>query len=262
MPRQPQIFGHRGARRAAPENTLPAFQIALDMGVDGLELDVQLSSDGQLVVIHDFTLERTTNGSGLVSDLSAAELAALDAGSYLSADYADAGVPTLQEVLDLVGDSCRVNVEIKSVDPEGGPAVEPLAELIRARGLYDQVIVSSFNPISLIKMRWADPRVRLGLLYEVRLPPHLQYAWFTSILNPEAIHPQSPLVNEEVMQWARARGLEVNAWTVNVIDEARRLAALGVDALITDIPDVLIGALAEEPPRYLETEMMPPREWL
>lgn len=262
MPRQPQIFGHRGARRAAPENTLPAFQIALDMGVDGLELDVQLSSDGQLVVIHDFALERTTNGSGLVSDHTAAELAALDAGSHFSPDYADAGVPTLQEVLDLVGDGCRVNVEIKSIDAEGGPAVEPLAALIRARGLCDQVIVSSFNPISLVKMRWVDPRVRLGLLYEGRLAPHLQFAWFTSILDPEAIHPQAPLVNEEVMQWARARGLEVNAWTVNVIEEARRLAALGVDALITDIPDVLIGALADEPPRYLEAEMMPPREWL
>jgi glycerophosphoryl diester phosphodiesterase len=262
MPRQPQIFAHRGARRAAPENTLPAFSVALDMEVDGIELDVHLSRDGQLVVIHDFTLDKTTNGSGLVSDYSAADLAALDAGSHFSPDYADVGVPTLAQVLDLVGGDCRINVEIKSMDPEGGPAVEPLAEMIRARGLYDQVIVSSFNPISLVKMRWVDPLVRLGLLYEVRLPPHLHYAWFTSIMDPEAIHPQSPLVNESEMQWAKARGLEVNAWTVNVIEEARRLVALGVDALITDIPDILIGALADESPRYLDTEMMVQREWL
>ncbi len=263
MPRQPQIFGHRGARRAAPENTIPAFQVALDMGVDGIELDIHVSRDGQLVVIHDFTLERTTNGSGAVNDYTAAELAALDAGSHFSPDYANVGVPTLDQVFDLVGDACRINVEIKSMEMEGGPAVEPLAEMIRARNLYDQVIVSSFNPLALVKMRWVDPTVRLGLLYEVRLPPHLHYAWFTSILDPEAIHPQSPLINEGELQWAHARGLEVNVWTVNVIEEARRLVALGVDGLITDIPDILIGALADEPPRYLDAaEMVPMREWL
>ncbi len=243
MPHQPQIFAHRGARRAAPENTLPAMEAALAMGVDGIELDVHLSSDGQLVVIHDFVLERTTNGHGLVVDYTAEELAQLDAGSHFAPEFSATGVPTLEQVLDLIGRECRINVEIKCELPDGGPAVEPLAELIRARRLYDQVIVSSFNPITLVKMRWVDPLVALGLLFEVRLPPHLERAWFSPILMPNALHPQSPLVTEEMMQMARDRKMAVNAWTVNVIDEARHLAALGVDALITDIPDVLIGAL-------------------
>ncbi len=246
MARKPQIFAHRGARRVAPENTLPAFAAALEMGADGIELDVHLSRDGQLVVIHDFTLDKTTSARGLVTEYSAADLAALDAGSHFSPDFANVGIPTLVDVLDLIGDACRINIEIKSMDPEGGPAVEPLAALLRARGLYDQVIVSSFNPVALIKMRWVEPRVRLGLLYEASLPPHLRYAWFTSIMAPEAIHPYAPLVTEDEMQWARARGLEVNVWTVNAVDEARRLADLGVDALITDVPDILIGALAEK----------------
>ena len=244
MPHHPQIFAHRGARRVAPENTFPAMEAALAMGVDGIELDVHLSRDGRLVVIHDYALERTTNGHGLVVNHTAAELAALDAGSHFAPEYCAAGVPTLDQVLDLIGRACRINVEVKSEHPDGGPAVEPLAAMIRARRLYDQVIVSSFNPITLVKMRWQDPLVRLGLLYEERLPPHLVRAWFSPILMPDALHPQSSLVGGEDVQLAHDRGMAVNTWTVNAIDEARRLAALGVDALITDIPDVLIGVLA------------------
>lgn len=241
--RHPQILAHRGARRAAPENTLPAFARALEMGADGIELDVHLSRDGQLVVIHDFTLETTTNGLGPVEALSSAELAQLDAGSHFEAAFAGVGVPTLAAVFDLVGDRCRVNVEIKSEHPSGGNAVEPLAEMIRSRNLYGQVIVSSFNPISLVKMRWADPMVELGLLLEEDLPPHLRFAWFTPILQPQALHPEAAMVDAAFMEWARARTCAVNVWTVNNVDEARRLVSLGVDALITDVPDVLIAAL-------------------
>lgn len=243
MSRQPQIFAHRGARRVAPENTLPAMAAALAMGVDGIELDVHLSRDGQLVVIHDFTLEGATNGHGLVTDHTAAELAALDAGSHFGPEFSTVGVPTLDEVFDLVGRACRVNVEVKSEHLDGGPAVEPLAAMIRARRLYDQVIVSSFNPLTLVKMRWVDPLVRLGLLYATPLPPHLRHAWFTPILLPDALHPHASLVDEEAMQWARDMRVAVNVWTVNEVDAARRLAALGVDAIITDVPDQLIAAL-------------------
>lgn len=241
--RHPQIIAHRGARRAAPENTLPAFARALEMGADGIELDVHLSRDGRLVVIHDFGLEATTNGLGPVEALTAAELALLDAGSHFGPDFAGTGVPTLEQVFDLVGNRCRVNVEIKSEHATGGPAVEPLADLIRSRNLYDQVIVSSFNPITLVKMRWTEPRVELGLLLEEDLPPHLRFAWFTSILQPQAVHPEAPMVDAAFMEWARARNCAVNVWTVNEPDEARRLIALGVDALITDVPDLMIATL-------------------
>ena len=239
----PQIFAHRGARRVAPENTLPAFERALEMGVDGIELDVHLSRDGRLVVIHDYSLETTTNGLGLVTDLSSSELALLDAGSHFDPAFASVGVPTLDQVLDLVGNRCRVNVEVKSLSPTGDNAVEPLAEMIRDRGLHDQVIVSSFNPITLVKMRWTDPKVALGLLIEEDLPPHLRFAWFTPILQPQAVHPWFEMVDDAFMEWARKQNCAVNVWTVNDGEEAHRLRDLGVDGIITDVPDVIDAAL-------------------
>lgn len=235
----PQILAHRGARRVAPENTLPAFAAALDMGVDGIELDVHLSRDGRLVVIHDFALEATTSGHGLVTAHTAAELAQLDAGSHFAPGFAAVGVPTLDDVFDLVADRCLVNVEIKSEELDGGNAADALVALLRARALHEQVIVSSFNPATLIKLRWLEPRLALGLLFEEALPPHLQRAWLSPILQPQALHPWAPLVDADFMAWAREQGVAVNVWTVNEPAEARRLAALGVDALITDVPDLL-----------------------
>lgn len=242
MPR-PQIFAHRGAKSVAPENTLPAFQRAVEMGVDGIELDVHCSKDGKLVVIHDETLEGTTNGTGKVGAYTAAQLARIDAGSHFSAAFAGVGVPTLDEVFDLVGQRCLVNVELKSEDPNGGDQAEPLIAMIAARNLYDQVIVSSFNPPSLIKMRALAPKVRLGLLYYLPMPSFLRDAWFSPIIRPEAIHPMHTLIDEELMAWAKAVGCAVNTWTVNDVPEAKRLAALGVNVIMSDVPDQIMAAL-------------------
>jgi glycerophosphoryl diester phosphodiesterase len=241
----PLIFAHRGARSVAPENTLPAFAAALDLGADGIELDVQCSADGVLVVMHNFSVDEITGAHGAVGSFTAAQLAALDAGSHFSPAFAGVGVPTLDQVLDLVGDRCLINVEIKSADPEGGPEVERLAATVAARRLYDQVIVSSFNPITLIKLRWVAPRIRLGLLYGQDLPGHLRRAWTSPILAPEALHPHHALIDEEHMAWARGCGCQVNTWTVNEPAEARRLADLGVDTLISDVPDFIRAALQQ-----------------
>jgi glycerophosphoryl diester phosphodiesterase len=252
MTRTTQVFAHRGAKSVAPENTLPAFQAALDMGVDGIELDVQCSKDGVLVVMHNFTVDETTDGHGRVGDFTATDLARLDAGSHFGASFAGVGVPTLEEVFALVAGRCRINVEIKSTDPLGGPEVDALAAMIRAGNLYNQVLVSSFNPISLIKMRWVDNHVPLALLYYGQpLPSFLQNAWFSPIMQPEAVHPHSSLVDATLMGWAKstdvrataAQLIQVNTWTVNDVEEARRLAALGVDAIITDVPDAIMAAL-------------------
>ncbi len=246
----PQIFAHRGAKAVAPENTIPAFAKALEMGVAGIELDVHCSRDGQLVVIHDATLERTTNGSGNVADYTAAELATLDAGSHFHPDFSQVGVPTLTDVFDLVGDRCVVNVEIKTTAPQGGDQVEPLIALIEARGLADQVLISSFDPVTLIKLRWLAPHLRLGLLYYLPLLPWLRNAWFTPIMQPEALHPHFSLIDAAEMSWARERGLAVNSWTVNDPAEAQRLAALGVDVIMSDVPDQIMQAVAAaQPPR-------------
>ena len=174
----PLIFAHRGAREDAPENTLPAFDLALDMKADGIELDVQCSKDGQLMVIHDFTLDKTTNGTGRVSAFTADELFELDAGSHFSAEFAGTRMPTLAQVFDLVGNRGQVNIELKTDDLQGGGEVEPVIALIQRRKLYEQVIVSSFNPIALIKMRYLDPAIKLGaaLLHTTARLPQVRLA--------------------------------------------------------------------------------------
>ena len=241
-----EIFAHRGARVAAPENTLPAFQTALEMQADGIELDVHCCQDGSIVVIHDFSVERTTDGHGAVSDLTLAELRTLDAGIRFGLEFAGTRIPTLEEVLDLVGDRCRVNIEIKTVDYRGGPEVDAVARIVAERNLYGQVIVSSFNPVALIKMRHVDERVRLGLLYYDALPDYLMDAWLSPLMRPDALHPHSRLVDSDFMERARLLHKAVNVWTVNDIDEARRLHALGVDIIISDVPDVMLAGLATQ----------------
>jgi glycerophosphoryl diester phosphodiesterase len=237
-------YAHRGARAIAPENTLPAFQAALDLGVDGIELDVQRSSDDVLVVMHDFTVDRTTNGCGRVAELTLAEIKELDAGESFDKRFSGTRVPTLDEVLNLIGDRCAVNVEIKSVDYRGGEEVDAAAALIKARNLYDQILISSFNPISLIKMRHVDARIRLGRLYAQELPGYLMEAWLGELMGPEALHPHHRLVGEAYMERMRAIGKTVNVWTVNEVAEASRLHHLGVDAIISDVPDVILPGLS------------------
>jgi glycerophosphoryl diester phosphodiesterase len=245
MSKSTEVFAHRGAKMVTPENTLPAFAEAIALGADGVELDVQCSKDGVLVVMHNFTVNETTSGQGRVADLTAAELGKLDAGSHFSPKFSNVGVPTLEDVLTVTAGKIKLNIEIKTQDPMGGREVEPLVELLRAGNLYEQVIVSSFNPVTLIKMRHVDPQVALGLLYwGQHLPAFLREIWLSSILRPEAFHPHHTLIDEEYMVWANAIPAAVNTWTVNDPDEALRLAALGVDTIITDVPDTILAALA------------------
>lgn len=240
---RPKIFAHRGAKAVAPENTMPAFERALEMGVDGVELDAQITKDGQLAVIHDFDVDKTTSGTGPVGDYTASELAALDAGGYFAPAFAGVGVPMLPEVLDLLQNKMEINVEIKSMDRSGGPEVELVLDLIRERGLYESIIISSFNPTTLIKTRYLDKNVRIGLLYYEPLPPHLAAAWTSDLIGPEALHPYSELIDETTVAWAKDNGWDVNTWTVNDVDEAKRLAALGATTLMSDVPDQLMAAL-------------------
>ena len=246
MPASPQIFAHRGARRVAPENTLPAFAAALEMGADGIELDVHLTTDGQLVVIHDFSVDKTTDGHGLVAQMTAAEVARLDAGAHFSPAFAGTRIPHFEEVLDLVGDRCRINIEIKSMDLYARDASDRVAALIHEQDLYEQVIVSSFNPITLIKLRHLNPAIALGVLYDGEMPIFLRRLWAGAPILPQAQHPHHQLIDAAYMDWARQIGAQVNTWTVNEPQEALRLASLGVHTLITDVPNILIASLRGE----------------
>lgn len=243
MSKKPQIFAHRGARVVAPENTLPAFAKALEMGVAGIELDVHCSRDQKLAVIHNFSVNKTTNRRGAVSQYSATQMAEMDAGSYFDPAYAGTGIPTLDQVFDLVGNRCLINVEIKSNSPTGGEEAAILAEMIQQRKLYEQVIVSSFNAITLIRLHAIDPKIQLGYLYYLPMPYFLLDAWFTSIMQPSALHPYHRLIDEELMTYAHKKGCAVNTWTVNELSDAQRLTALGVDVIMSDVPDQIMAGL-------------------
>jgi glycerophosphoryl diester phosphodiesterase len=235
---RPFIFAHRGACRVAPENTLPAFQAAIELGADGIELDVQYSSDGKLVVMHNPTLEKTTNGSGRVTAHTFEELRALDAGIHFAPAFAGTPIPTLDEVLELAHNKLLLNIELKSLESPTVNLGVDVAARVRAHGMADQVVISSFNPLALRRTKKAGPEIECALLTAPDLPGWMRgrlTLWFSRM---DGIHPEYPMVDEAYMAWARQRRAPVRPWTVNEEADMRRLIALGVDALITDAPDV------------------------
>ncbi len=235
---RPLVLAHRGAREVAPENTMAAFQAALAMGADGIELDVMLSADGVPVVIHDFTLERTTNGQGRVAERTLAQLQALDAGLYFAPRYQGERIPALEQVLDTFGGSLRINIELKSHTLAQTDLEAAVAQLVVQKGLISSVIVSSFDPLSLWRMRRINPRIARGLLYARHMPLFLRRAWAAPFLALDALHPQASMVDAAYVRWARRKGYHINVWTGNEPAEMERLLVLGVDMLITDRPDV------------------------
>lgn len=245
---QTLILGHRGAKAYAPMNTIPAFELAVQQGADGIELDVHLSKDGHLIVLHDFTIDHTTDSTGYAKDMTLAQLKELDAGKKFSEAFAGTRIPTLDEVFESVGQKFRlINVEIKSLDIETTDGVEQAtADCIRRHNLQDSVIVSSFNPYALRRFRPILPDVAIGILYEAD-STHTPAGSVTLALMDgvayQARHPYHSLIDAAYMETAHGAGYRVNTWTVNEPDRARELQRLGVDAIITDTPDIMIEAL-------------------
>jgi len=231
-------IAHRGASGRAPENTHAAFAAALDLGAEAIELDCQLSADGELVVIHDETLDRTTDGRGPVGDRSAAELARLDAGSWFGSEFRGERIPRLPDVLAQLRDHVTLNIEIKSARDLG--LIEPkLAALIAAERAAEWVVFSSFHPEGVRNMRAAAPWARLGVLCDRDpLPDGLALA---IELGAELLIPGRRWVDGRVVAAAHAHGLDVWVWTVNEPGEMRRLIALGVDAIFSDYPERFPG---------------------
>jgi glycerophosphoryl diester phosphodiesterase len=229
---KPLIIAHRGASAYAPENTLAAFNLAVEQGADGIELDVQMSADGRVMVVHDFDVSRMTNGAGLVSELMAAELQALDAGEGQK-------IPTLDDLFEMLGPRVLYNIELKYFGWQGRGIETAVADRIAAFHLENRVLVSSFNPLALRRARRQMPRsVPLGVLRK----EGIKYGYLFA--KSEADHPHYPMVDEAYMAWARKRGYRVNVWTVDEPDEAQRLIALGVNGLITNKPDVIRESLS------------------
>lgn len=235
---KPLILGHRGASAYAPENTLAAFNLAFEMGADGIELDVTLTRDGVPVVIHDDTVDRTTNGQGAVKDLTLEQIQQLDA-SYKFEQYRGEKIPTLAQVLRAVGKRGIVNIELKSTTYKTDGIEAATLAVIEDTGTADHVLISSFNPFALQRMRALDPRLPRGLLYANDLPIYLRRAWLRPLAHPNAMHPHYSMITPAFAAWAKDKGYQINTWTVNEPADAQRLIALGVNAIITNVPDVM-----------------------
>ncbi len=241
---RPLVLAHRGASDVAPENTLAAFRAALAVGADGFELDVTRCATGEIVVIHDDTVDRTTDGSGRVNTMSFSALRELDAGSWFAPQFRGERIPLLSEVLDLPQASasvpgCRVNIEIKGMSLRSDGIEREVADLVRARRLQEQVLLSSFNPLALWRAARVAPDLRRGLLYAADLPIYLARAWARHLVHFDALHPQHRLLNEQYVSWVRSKGYRLNVWTVDDPRTMQQMVALGVDALITNRPGKL-----------------------
>lgn len=236
---RPLVIGHRGASADAPENTIAAFELALQHGADGIELDVHLSGDGQPVVIHDFTLERTTDGAGPVGGHSVRELKRLDAGGWRDRRFRGQRVQTLQEVLERFRDRARFWVELK-----GGAALYPgieerVVSMIEIYDVVDRVVVQSFDHAAIARVRGLNPDVPVGaLVAQSPLDAGLLRRGATN-----AICPGAHLVTEDVLAKIRRAELDCYVWTVNEPAQMDRLIEWGVSGIITDRPGLLRARL-------------------
>jgi glycerophosphoryl diester phosphodiesterase len=232
---RPLLLGHRGAMARAPENTLGAFAAAIADGAHGVELDVTLSGDSVPVVIHDDTLDRTTNVLGKPSDFDADELATLDAASWFPGGWPHPeGVPRLDDVLRAMPDGAVVNVELKGPSPAWIGLERRVVDVIRAHTPRVHVVVSSFHPAQLLEVRRIDRSLPIGVLLWPKSLLPLRTGLAVPLLGADAVHPPSSLVDAAFMAAARAAGLRVHVWDVKSPADGQRLLDLGVDALIVD----------------------------
>jgi glycerophosphoryl diester phosphodiesterase len=224
----PYLLGHRGTRGDGlpAENTLAAFEYAFEAGLDGIECDVQQTYDKALVLFHDFDVQQRE-----VATMTLTELRALEPD-----------VPTLEAFLELASHypGTLLNIEIKSATPHSNGLERAVTRAVRASGLSERVIISSFNPVSLLRVRLWAPELRVGLLYAPDLPWYLRGGQLAPWLHVDALHPHESQVTAELIAYARARRLMLNTWTVNDPMRICSLYTQKIDAIIGDNPALLI----------------------
>lgn len=216
-------IGHRGARAYEPENTILSFKRALELGVNAIELDVRKTKDNELVVIHDAEVDRTTNGKGLVSELTLSEI------KKLSTEKGEK-IPTLEEALDFIDRKAKILVEIKEVGIE-----DKVLDIIRKKGLEDNVIIISFYEEALKRIRELDDSIKTGLIYVKHKDP----VGSALLLKAQYLLPMYKFIYLPLLNKAHEKGLKIIAWTINTPEEAREYAKMGVDGIASDKPDIL-----------------------
>lgn len=244
---QPIIIGHRGACAHAPENTISSFELAVDHQADFVELDAKLSKDGQVMVIHDQTVDRTTDGYGKVNELLCSELKALDAGSKFDPKYRGERIPTLNEVFEQVGKKLFINVELTNYSSPKDDLIEKVFQLIVKQNMQDRVLFSSFLPANLTKMKRLLPHTPVALLCLPGLPGIFSRSGMMKHISPAIIHPYLSDVNQAYVKREHGRDRRVHVWTVNADSDIKRMITLNVDGIFTDDPlkarQVMINSL-------------------
>ena len=227
------VIAHRGASAAAPENTLAAFRLAADLGADGVELDVRRTVDGQLVVIHDASVHRTTDGTGRVAALTLDQLRRFDAGRKFGPPFRGERIPLLSKVFEVLGGRLLVDVEVKAAGVEAA-----LLDLIRKTQMMDSVLISSFDAQVVAHVRDLAPEMPAGLLQSAADP----YAAVS--VRATAYLPEVTALTADVVASCRSHGLRVITWTVRTEEEARQALRVGVDGIIADDPTLIRKMLA------------------
>ncbi len=229
-----KIWAHRGASGDAPENTLAAFQMAMDVGADGIELDVHFTKDRQVVVTHDDDTQRVTGYKGWIIDLTLAQLKKLDF-SYNMAAFKGETIPTLEEVLALIQPGrLNINIELKTNDENPNGLEEACQALVEKYSMEDRILYSSFNHYSLARMRSVAPHMKCGILYSNK--PYRPWEYAASF-GCSAVHPQFGSVNTPgYIEECHQAGIACNVWTVNSTQDIKAMLDLQVDGIITNYP--------------------------
>jgi len=242
---QPVIFAHRGASAYAPENTLAAFELAVQQGADAIELDVKLSADGHAIVMHDDMVDRTTGGQGRVKAMSLAKLRSLEAGSHFAEKFHGEKIPLLEEVFESVGRRTYINVELTNYDSKEDGLVDTVCAIIKKFNLQKRILFSSFHAANLVKARALLPDVPRGLL----ATNDYRGIWIRSFVfafgNFQALHPHVDTTSPRQINRVHRLRRRIHIYTVNAEDVIRRLFRWGVDGIFTDDPLLAIRVRGE-----------------
>lgn len=226
------IVAHRGASRIAPENTLSAMRKAIEFGADFAECDVFQTKDGELVLFHDEEMDRTTGKGGMIWDYTLAELKTMEVGSWFHEEFRGEPIPTLREVIQLVKGKIKLNIEVK-VSGKDPDIAQKVVEIIQSEGIEQDCMVTSFEKPVILKVKEIAPQVITGFIFDEEHPPDIFEG------NWEYVCSKRNIVDEDFVRVAKRKGKKIFVWTVNYPAEMKELIALGVDGIITDVPDLL-----------------------
>jgi glycerophosphoryl diester phosphodiesterase len=245
------IIGHRGAMGYAPENTIASFEEAIRRGADWIELDVQLTQDGEIAVMHDTTVDRTTNGEGVVRDLTWKKLKGFDAGAWYDPEFSHQYVPSLGDVISRFRNrktarhhALGIVIELKTVKGSGGSLADAVVALLHKEQFTDRVVVISFDHVALQEVHAADKKLLTGFLYSEEKEKEEPAISQAKAIGAHAIFPRKTAVNARQVAAAHKAGLAVAVWTANTKNEMKRMITCGVDAITTNYPDRLRSVMS------------------